>query len=86
METIRAAKHYVTQWRWWIRGLVSAAVSGGANAVTIMIIKPQDFNFESGLTDLWHFTLVSALVATAIWLKANPVPPRTVEGESVPPI
>ena len=81
--TTKHVKHMVTHWRWWLRGLITAAISGGANAITVTIIRPQDFNFDTGWSNLWHFTAISALVSVAIWLKSNPVPP--ISDETMPP-
>jgi hypothetical protein len=59
-------------WGFWIDGLIGAAIGGAANAVTIMLVKPDSFNFNTGFPDLWHFTLISSLVSAALWVKQNP--------------
>lgn len=58
----------------WIRGLIGAAIGGAANSVTLMVIKPEDFNFTTGWTDLWHFAAISAVVSACLWLKTHPIP------------
>jgi hypothetical protein len=30
----------------WIKGLIAAAIGGAANAVTMLIVDPQQFNFS----------------------------------------
>jgi hypothetical protein len=74
---MRPTKNHVTDWRTWVRGLSGAAVGGGANAITVMILKPEDFNFGTGWTALWQFAAVSAVVSAALYLKQNPVPSET---------
>jgi hypothetical protein len=64
----------ITDWRNWARGLVGAIIGGGANAVTAMVVEPKSFNFAEGWTSLWHFTLVSAIVSAALYLKQKPIP------------
>lgn len=60
--------------RTWLRGMIGASIGGAANAVTLMVIKPEDFNFTTGWTDLWHFALISAVVSAALYLKEHPLP------------
>lgn len=57
-----------------MRGIVGAIVGGGANAITLMVVKPEDFNFAAGWPALWHFALISAVVSAALYLKQHPVP------------
>jgi len=58
----------------WIKGLLSAIIGGAANAVTIMIVDPTNFNFDQGKTQLAMITFVSALVSAALYLKQSPLP------------
>lgn len=67
----------ITNWREWVRGLIGALVGGGANAVTVMLVKPSEFNFQSGWTSLWQFTVVSAIVSAALYLKQHPIPEQS---------
>ena len=69
----------ITNWRTFFRGFVGAVVGGGANAVTVMVVKPEAFNLTTGWSDLWHFTAISAIVSAALYLKQNPVPPEEQE-------
>lgn len=72
MSTIKK----MTNWRVWLRGAIAAAVGGGANGITVMVIKPEDFNFTVGWSALWQFTAISAVVSLALYLKQSPVPPE----------
>jgi len=69
----------ITNWRLWIRGLIGAVVGGGANAICVMVVAPDQFNFDTGWEKLWHFTLISAVVSAALYLKQAPVPPEEQE-------
>jgi len=42
----------IKDYRLWIRGLVAAAIGGGANAVTAMIVDPYTFNIATGMTEV----------------------------------
>lgn len=64
-------------WQAWIKGLIAAIIGGAANAVTIMIVDPANFNFQDGGRKLATFAAVSALVSGALYLKQSPFP--TVE-------
>jgi hypothetical protein len=77
-----------TDWTTWLRGLAGASVGGGANAVTIMVIKPEDFNFATGWPNLWKFCLVSMLVSLALYLKQSPIPAEITEiqNEDIDPV
>ncbi len=61
-------------WRLWVHGLCSAFIGGAAHAVTIMVIDPMQFNFQDGIYKLGTVSLVSAIVATALYLKQSPLP------------
>lgn len=64
----------ITNWRTWVRGVVGAVIGGAANAVTLMVVKPEDFNFAAGFGNLGHFALISGIVSAALYLKQHPVP------------
>ena len=69
--------------RHWIRGLVAAVIGGGANAVTVIILDPINFNlFQGGATKLGMATLVSAIVSAALYLKQSPLPAESVTVET----
>jgi hypothetical protein len=61
-------------WKAWFKGLVSAAIGGAANAVTVMVIDPIQFNFQDGLGKLGAIAGISALVSIAMYLKKSPLP------------
>lgn len=65
-------------WNKWIKGLVSAVIGGGANAITVAIVDPIAFNLQEGASKLLTVALVSAIVAAAMYLKQSPLPPSTV--------
>jgi hypothetical protein len=61
--------------RFWLKGLLSAAISAAANSVAVVIVDPQDFNlFQGGATKLGAVALVFALVAAAGFLAKHPLP------------
>lgn len=72
----------ITDWRMWLRGLIGAVVGGAANGVLAMGIKPEQFNFGDGLTDLCKFAVGSAVISAALYLKQSPVPPAHEEDEN----
>ncbi len=61
-------------WQLWLKGLISAIIGGAANAVTLMILEPATFNFQDGGHRLLNFSLVSALISAALYLKQSPLP------------
>jgi len=62
------------KWKKWIKGIVSAAIGGAANGVTVMVIEPTSFNFQEGLSNLGAVCVVSAIIAIAMYLKKSPLP------------
>ena len=58
----------------WLKGLISAVIGGAANAVTVMVVDPQNFNLSEGLGKLGTVAAVSAIVAAAMYLKSSPIP------------
>lgn len=64
-------------WNKWIKGLVSAIIGGGANAITVAIVDPIAFNMQEGAGKLLTVALVSAIVAAAMYLKQSPLPPTS---------
>lgn len=57
----------------WLKGLLSAAIGGAANGVTVMIAEPATFNLDDGLPKLGTVAGVSAIVAVAMYLKQSPI-------------
>lgn len=68
--------------RTWIEGLLAAAIGGGANALTVIIVDPQAFNLGEGLSKLLQVTAVGALVAVAAFLKQSPIPQKEEGGDN----
>ena len=64
----------------WLRGLLSAGISGGASAITggvvVSGIDPEHYNFQAGKFWLLVGTLflVNAIVSVAKFLQAHPLP------------
>ena len=58
----------------WLKGLLSAIIGGAANAITVMVVDPTNFNLNEGLAKLGTVALVSAIVAAAMYLKQSPLP------------
>jgi hypothetical protein len=58
----------------WVKGLLAAGIGGAANAITLQIVDPADFNFGAGLGKLISVAGASALVAVALYLKQSPLP------------
>lgn len=73
-EQLKNFKDYALDWRNWFRGLIGATIGGGANAVTVMVVAPESFNFQSGWKKLAVFTLGSAIFSAALYLKQHPIP------------
>jgi hypothetical protein len=75
--------HSLAKWEIWLRGIVAAAISGGANGVVTGFaaigIDPNHFNLSEGL----HHTLsiasvsagISAILGVALYLRQSPLPP-----------
>lgn len=86
MSTIRLVKHYAIHWQTWLHGLIGATVGGGANAIAVCVVKPDDFNLGDGLSSLLKVFAISAIISAALYLKSSPVPPmETVEDKEVTP-
>jgi hypothetical protein len=72
----------LAKWEIWIRGVVAAAISGGANGIVTGFaaigIDPSHFNLNAGL----HHTLsiasvsaaISAILGVALYLRQSPLP------------
>ena len=61
-------------WKNWIRGLIGAFIQGGATTVSTMIVDPDTFNIQEGLTNVGIIALVSGLVGAALFLQKKPLP------------
>lgn len=66
-------------WQVWLKGLIAAAISAGANAITATIVAPSAFNFGAQWKQTVTLTLVNGVVAAAAYLAKSPIP-ATNEG------
>jgi hypothetical protein len=69
-------------WKIWMKGIIAAAISGGANGIVTGFaaigIDPSHFNLQAGL----HATLaiggvsaaISAVLGVALYLRQSPLP------------
>lgn len=64
----------------WIEGLLAALIGGAANAVTVIVVDPLNFNLGEGLPKLLQVVAVGAIVAAAAFLKQSPIPQTEKEG------
>lgn len=58
----------------WLHGLISAFITGGANAIAASYIKPEVFNFSAGLHDMTKLAVVSGILGAVAYLKTSPLP------------
>ena len=58
----------------WIKGLISAIIGGAANAVTVMVVDPVNFNLTESAGKLGTVAIVGAVVSAAMYLKQSPIP------------
>jgi hypothetical protein len=71
-----------TNFRMWWRGLLAAAIAGGANGIitgfAAVGIDPQHFNLQAGLHSTLAIAGVSAvmsgIIGVAAYLKQSPLP------------
>ena len=68
----------MTSFKQWVHGLAAAVIGGGASAVTVVIVAPDQFNLfdPAALNRLISVVGVSALVSAALYLKQSPLPPE----------
>jgi len=58
----------------WLKGLISAVVSGAANAITVVLVAPETFNLSEGLPKLFAVVVSGAIIGCAAYLKQSPLP------------
>ena len=59
----------------WLHGLAGAAIGAIGSSVSVMIVDPTTFNFTpAGWLKLGEISLVSAVLAAALYLKQSPLP------------
>lgn len=66
-------------WMKWLYGLLAAAIGGGANGVAVVIVAPETFNLQAGLSKLLTVTAVFAIVSASMYLKQSPLPKECIE-------
>ena len=57
----------------WLKGIFTAAITGAANAVLLVIIAPQAFSLND-LETLGLAAFAMSLVNVAAYLKQSPLP------------
>ena len=65
-------------WQLWVKGIISALISGGVTGISMMALDPAAFNL-SNLKKLGALFLVSAIVSVCNYLKQSPIPPTVDE-------
>jgi hypothetical protein len=59
----------------WLKGFISAVISGLSGGVGCLIAEPTTFNFtETGFISLAKVCGVSALIGAANYIKQSPLP------------
>jgi hypothetical protein len=59
----------------WLRGILSAAISGAATGIGTILIAPIELN-KQNLLKIVSVVLLGALVGLANYLKQSPLPPK----------
>ena len=57
-------------WRIWIKGLISAVVSGGATGVAAALSAPQPYGFKN----LFIIMFTAGVAGAALYIKQSPMP------------
>jgi hypothetical protein len=68
----------------WLKGIVAAAVSGGAGGIltgfAAVGIDPQHFNLQSGMHETMRMAaaaaLINSIIGVAAYLQKSPMPPN----------
>jgi hypothetical protein len=66
----------------WLKGVVAAAISGGAGGIltgfAAVGIDPQHFNLQSGMRETMRMAaaaaLINAIIGVAAYLQKSPMP------------
>ena len=72
----------MSTWQIWLKGILAAGISGGANGVitgfAAVGIDPQHFNLQAGLRSTLAIAgvsaMMSAIIGVAAYLKQSPLP------------
>lgn len=63
-------------WQTWLKGIISALITGFTTALTTLIIAPETFNATpEGIKKTVIVASVSAALSVANFLKQSPLPP-----------
>ena len=63
-------------WNTWLRGLISALITGFTTAITTVVVAPETFNATpEGIQKTLIVAGVSAILSVANYLKQSPLPP-----------
>ncbi len=63
------------KWQAWLKGIISAAISGVTTAITTVIVAPEQFNATpEGIKKVLIVAGVSATLSVANYLKQSPLP------------
>ena len=58
----------------WLRGLISAIVSGATNSAAVIVVDPKDFNLQGGLKNLGMAFAAGAIIGGINYLQRRPIP------------
>lgn len=72
------------RWRSWFAGLIRAAIGAGANALSALVVSPDQFNFQHP-QKLIEMAGAGALIAVVHYLQQSPLPPGVGESGTVVP-
>ncbi len=59
-------------WRIWVKGLLSAVISGGATGIVAAMAAPQPYGFEN----LFIVMLTAGIAGAAMYIKKSPMPEK----------
>lgn len=64
----------------WLHGMAAAAIGAMGSSLSTTVVAPQDFNFSTmaGIRRVMASSLISAIVAVGLYLKASPLPSMQV--------
>jgi hypothetical protein len=79
----------MNRWELWLKGIVAAAIAGGANGIitgfAAVGIDPSHFNLQAGFRNTMSIAAVSAamsgIIGVAAYLKQSPLPQDSLRGE-----
>lgn len=58
----------------WLHGLISAFITGAVGAFGGVVIAPETFNLQEGLTKLWQLAAWAGISGAFTYLKTSPLP------------